>query len=55
MSSVENENETTSSSDEQAISKLQDHLAHREKKLKEMSILLADLNSELNEVLSINN
>ena len=51
--SQSNEIEKTAdlSYDEQ-IMKLQDHLAHREKKLKEMSVILGELNNDLNEVFS---
>lgn len=49
---IKDENKTTSTTDdfpiEEKIKILNDHLSHREKKLKDLSILLGDLNNDLN-------
>lgn len=39
---------STSISIDEKIKNLNDHLSHREKKLKELSVLLGDLNNDLN-------
>lgn len=48
---IKDENKTSTADDfpiEEKIKILNDHLSHREKKLKELSILLGDLNNDLN-------
>ena len=51
---IQNENSNSISSNspetDEQLMKIQDHLDHREKKLKEMSFMLAELNNDLNTV-----
>lgn len=45
--------EKSSMSSDERIESLQNHLDHREKKLKELSIFLGDMNNDLNNVLGL--
>lgn len=51
IESTSNSNPSNDVEDEEQLSKLKDHLQHREQKLKDMSLMLAELNADLNAVL----
>ena len=51
IENTSNSNPPNDLEDEEQLSKLKDHLQHREQKLKDMSLMLAELNADLNAVL----